>query len=108
MILLRYILLLHSFCFAWAARLVRHDEHFTPDIILRVTAKSIPIACTTRFIVVINGTTPGPLIVLREGKVAWIRVYNDISGQNLTMVGCPVNEILATLTNYEDYSIGMD
>ncbi|KAJ6183729.1 Multicopper oxidase [Penicillium mononematosum] len=84
MILLCYILLL-PFCFAWAARLVRHDEHFTPDVVLRVTAKEIPIACTTRFTVVINETTPGPLIVLNEGEVTWIRVYNDITGQNLTM-----------------------
>jgi hypothetical protein len=91
MILLCYILLL-PFCFAWAARLVRHDEHFTPDVILRVTAKEIPIACTTRFTVVVNETTPGPLIVLDEGEVTWIRVYNDITEQNLTMVGYPITE----------------
>jgi hypothetical protein len=51
---------------------------------------TIPIACTSRFTVVINETTPGPLIVLDEGKVTWIRVYNDIPHQNLTMVGPPL------------------
>jgi hypothetical protein len=70
-----------------AARIVRHDAHFHPDIVLHATAEVIPIACMSCYTVVINGTTLGPLIVLNKGKTSWIRVYNDISNQNLTMVG---------------------
>jgi len=39
-------------------------------------------------VAVINGTTPGPELRLRVGKTYWIRVYNDMATQNLTMVCC--------------------
>jgi hypothetical protein len=92
-----------------AARIVQHDAHFHPDVVLHVTAEVIPIACTSRYTVVVNGTTPGPLIVLDEGKTSWIRVYNDIPNQNLTMVGPGLLYDLdfAELKVWTDYSIGM-
>lgn len=63
-----------------------HDETFHPDIVLQVTSKIICQACTSRYGVVVNGTTPGPTLSICEGKTTWIRVYNDMSDQNLTMV----------------------
>lgn len=65
---------------------VRHDSTFTPDHILRVTNEVIDIACDSHLSVVVNGSTPGPLIRLAPGTASWIRVYNDIEDQNLTMV----------------------
>ncbi|KAJ8101982.1 Cupredoxin [Lipomyces tetrasporus] len=66
-------------------RLHYHDESFVPDIVLRVTAGNISVACLERYSVVVNGTSPGPEIRLREGKTSWVRVYNDMHGKNLTM-----------------------
>lgn len=66
---------------------VRHDGDFTPDHILRVTNENIDIACDQHLSVIVNGTTPGPVIRLAPGTASWIRVYNDVEDQNLTMVG---------------------
>lgn len=65
---------------------VRHDSTFTPDHIIRVTNEVIDVACDSHLSVVVNGTTPGPLIRLAAGTASWIRVYNDVEDQNLTMV----------------------
>jgi L-ascorbate oxidase len=62
-----------------------HDDSFRPDYILRATAQNITIDCESRYSVVINGTSPGPTIYLTEGRTTWIRVYNDILDQNLTV-----------------------
>lgn len=72
---------------AWALT-VRHDSTFTPDHILRVTNENIDIACDQHLSVIVNGTTPGPVLRLAPGTASWIRVYNDVDDQNLTMV-CP-------------------
>jgi len=65
-----------------------HNEDFIPDVILRVTSEVRTQSCLpARDIVLINGTSPGPELHLVEGKTYWIRVYNDMSDQNLTMVG---------------------
>jgi len=69
---------------AWA-KPYRHDDFFTPDQVLRVTAQNISINCESRYSVVINGTSPGPPLHLVEGKPQWIRVYNDILDQNVTV-----------------------
>jgi L-ascorbate oxidase len=69
---------------AWAEPYI-HDGTFTPDQVLRVTAQNISINCESRFSVVINGTSPGPPLYLVEGKPQWIRVYNDIVDQNVTV-----------------------
>lgn len=66
--------------------LVTHDETFVPDHVLRVTKQNISVACEHRMSVVINGTSPGPTLHLKPGKSTWIRVYNDMSDSNLTMV----------------------
>jgi L-ascorbate oxidase len=68
---------------------VRHDTTFTPDHILRVTNENIDIACDQHLSVVVNGSTPGPIIRLAPGTASWIRVYNDVEDQNLTMVSPP-------------------
>lgn len=69
-----------------SALIVRHDETFSPDHILRITNDNIDIACDQHLSVIVNGSTPGPAIRLAPGTASWIRVYNDIEDQNLTMV----------------------
>ncbi|KAK5662311.1 hypothetical protein OQA88_8217 [Cercophora sp. LCS_1] len=64
---------------------VVHDYSFVPDHILRVTYAEVSTGCEKRMSVVINGTIPGPAVHLLPGAVSWIRVYNDMAGQNLTM-----------------------
>jgi hypothetical protein len=63
-----------------------HDNSFHPDYILRATAQNISVACQSRYSVVINETSPGPAIYMEEGKTTWVRVYNDMPDQNLTVV----------------------
>lgn len=63
-----------------------HDSTFTPDAILRVTLQDTAIGGISRLTTLVNGTLPGPVLRLLENEVAWIRVYNDVSDQNLTMV----------------------
>lgn len=72
-----------------SALVVRHDATFTPDHILRVTNENIDIACDQHLSVVVNGSTPGPALRLAPGTASWIRVYNDVEDQNLTMVCLP-------------------
>ncbi len=69
------------------ATTVTHDKAFVPDAILRVTEELATQGCLpSRSTVVVNGTSPGPELRLKEGVTYWIRVYNDITAQNLTMV----------------------
>ena len=64
-----------------------HDETFVPDAVLRITAQNITQSCLpSKYTVLVNGTTPGPELRLLEGKKYWIRVYNDMTDNNLTMV----------------------
>ncbi|QDS68174.1 hypothetical protein FKW77_010455 [Venturia effusa] len=67
------------------AKFTQHDAEFQPDYVLRATAKNITVDCESRYSVVINGTSPGPPIYFREGWTTWVRVYNDIPDQNLTV-----------------------
>ncbi|OBT65663.1 L-ascorbate oxidase [Pseudogymnoascus sp. 23342-1-I1] len=63
-----------------------HNEHFIPDAVLRVTEEERKQSCVPlKNILVVNGTSPGPTLKFTEGKTVWIRVYNDIAHQNLTM-----------------------
>lgn len=63
-----------------------HDHTFQPDYVLRGTYdEQAQVACTTRPSVLLNGTSPGPELRLVEGVTTWIRVYNDIADQNLTV-----------------------
>ena len=64
-----------------------HDASFTPDTILRVAEQTATQSCVTKEgVAVVNGTIPGPEIRFAEGRVYWIRVYNDMPDKNLTMV----------------------
>lgn len=68
-------------------RPVFHDASFSPDFILNVTEKPFTQSCISKpAVILINGTSPGPEIRLAEGKIYWIRVFNDMDNQNLTMV----------------------
>lgn len=64
-----------------------HDDSFQPDHILRVTAENYTETCTNRYSVLVNGSSPGPELRLKEGQVNWIRVYNDMKDENTTIVG---------------------
>lgn len=73
-----------------------HDETFTPHFVLRVTEEPFTQSCITKQnVILVNGTSPGPELRLKEGRVYWIRVFNDMDKQNLTMV-----------SNYAYHSIG--
>lgn len=79
-------------CITVQATLVRkHDETFMPDFSLRVTVKNISQGCFFRESVVVNGTSPGPTLRIKPNQVTWIRVYNDMADQNLTMVSLEEN-----------------
>jgi FtsP/CotA-like multicopper oxidase with cupredoxin domain len=66
---------------------VTHNETFVPDAVLRVTAANISQSCyPSKHTVLANGTSPGPELRIKEGITYWIRVYNDMDDQNLTMV----------------------
>jgi L-ascorbate oxidase len=57
-----------------------------PDYVLVATAADITINCQHRYSVIFNGTSPGPPLYMREGSTTWVRVYNNIEDQNLTVV----------------------
>jgi FtsP/CotA-like multicopper oxidase with cupredoxin domain len=69
-----------------ASELIRHDSSWSPDTTLYATAANITIDCQSRYSVLLNGTSPGPTLYLEEGKTTWIRVYNQILDQNITVV----------------------
>jgi hypothetical protein len=47
-----------------------HDSTFTPDYILRVTEAEFTQSCITKSeVILINGTTPGPELRLKEGGI---------------------------------------
>ena len=71
---------------AASATLRRHDASFSPDHVLHATTGNVTIDCESRYSVLLNGSTPGPVIYLEEGKTSWIRVYNQIPNDNLTVV----------------------
>ncbi len=68
-----------------AVKLVKHDESFVPDVVLRLSLATIQQACQPRLSVVVNGTYPGPPIYLEPEVTTWVRVYND-ADVNSTMV----------------------
>lgn len=63
-----------------------HDASFTPDHVLVATYEPETIACNIRDSVLINGTSPGPTLYMKEGRTTWIRVWNKIPDQNFTIV----------------------
>lgn len=86
--LLRWCLILAALCCYASAETICHDDGFVPDAVLRVTQRTYTSSCITKSnVVLVNGSSPGPELRLVEGKTYWIRVYNDMDDQNLTMVG---------------------
>lgn len=85
MSLFRLSLLLSIITTIGAMTLVKHDETFQPDVVLRVGLATIQQDCQPRLSVVVNGTYPGPSLYLDPGVTTWIRVYND-ADVNTTMV----------------------
>lgn len=63
-----------------------HDDSFIPDAVLNVTRQNITIGGITKFATLVNGSIPGPALQIPENVVFWIRVYNNIEDDNLTMV----------------------
>lgn len=63
-----------------------HNATWQPQYVLIATEEEISQNCQTRSSVVFNGTSPGPPIHLIEGKTTWVRVYNYVEDQNLTVV----------------------
>ena len=67
---------------------ILHDEAFVPHFVLRVTEQTHTQSCITKpGVTLVNGTSLGPEIRMIEGQIVWIRVYNEMDNQNLTMVG---------------------
>nr|CEG05309.1 unnamed protein product [Fusarium clavum] len=62
-----------------------HDDTFTPDYVLEATLDDIKVNCKTRSSVTFNGTFPGPTLYLKEEQTTWIRVYNHIPDNNVTV-----------------------
>lgn len=63
-----------------------HDSNWEPDYVLEATATNITINCHSRYSVIVNGTSPGPTLYLKEGQTTWVRVWNRIPDQNFTLV----------------------
>jgi L-ascorbate oxidase len=85
---LAFLALLHS-CLALTAhhpRALPGDDDWEPEYVLVATAQNITINCESRYSVVLNGTSPGPVLRLQEGKTTWIRVYNHVDDLNTTVV----------------------
>jgi len=57
-----------------------------PDYVLVATAENITINCLSRYSVIFNASFPGPHIYFKENQTTWVRVYNNIEDQNLTVV----------------------
>jgi len=86
--LLPLCLILTGLCGYLSAETTCHDANFVPDAVLRVTQRTYTSSCIVKpDVVLVNGSSPGPELRLVEGKTYWIRVYNDMMDQNLTMVG---------------------
>ena len=63
-----------------------HDDSFTPDAILHVNMQNISVGGINRLTTLVNGSLPGPELRFSEGQPVWVRVYNRMEENNLTMV----------------------
>ena len=80
------LLLLFVLPIVWCYNVYTHDNSFIPNAVLRVSARNISIGGIHRYTTLVNGSSPGPELRFQEGNVVWVRVYNDMSDANLTMV----------------------
>lgn len=115
---MRWLLLSRFFLFvrdpARAEPTVRvHDDSFTPDRVLRVARKEIGVGGIKRYTTLVNNTLPGPELHIPEEEVVWIRVYNDMTDANLTMVsdakqmGYIINGLTLIISSSSPKSTGM-
>jgi L-ascorbate oxidase len=74
-----------------------YNTSFTPGFSLRVSVRNITQGCSVRESVIVNGTSPGPTLHIKPNKVTWIRVYNDMADQNLTMVNFRYSSIVMVM-----------
>ena len=93
------LLLLFSILLSHHVTAIVHDESFSPDAILRVTAQNVSIGGVHRLTTLVNGSLPGPELRVPENETAWIRVYNDMRGHNLTMVSGTISQTHTLLYN---------
>lgn len=63
-----------------------HDGYFSPDAVLRVKGENISLGGVHKIAPIVNGSIPGPILRIPENQVVWVRVYNDMHNENLTMV----------------------
>jgi L-ascorbate oxidase len=77
--------LLLSFFFIHQVLSRAPSSDYEPDYVLIATSEDILINCQHRLSVVLNGTSPGPPLYLKESYTTWVRVYNHIPGQNVTV-----------------------
>ena len=92
----------------WALVKKRHDSSFVPDAVLRVSAQNISIGGIHRYTTTINGTVPGPELRIPEGENVWIRVYNDQTDQNATVVSTSRTLIYGKHLTHKHRSTGTD
>ncbi|KAJ9641641.1 Multicopper oxidase aurL2 [Knufia peltigerae] len=83
--MLLFLRLLPALLWIQAICAIPPSPNARPDYVLVATAKNLAINCQRRYSVVINGTSPGPTLYLKENFTTWIRVYNRIPDQNLTV-----------------------
>ncbi|ETS84437.1 hypothetical protein PFICI_02462 [Pestalotiopsis fici W106-1] len=57
--------------FGLAAGVHKHDQSFTPDYALHVTYEKVDVACRTKLLGLVNGTSPGPPLYMKEGETTW-------------------------------------
>ena len=63
-----------------------HDDSFRLDAILHVNMQNISVGGINRLTTLVNGSLPGPELRFSEGRPVWVRVYNRMEENNLTMV----------------------
>lgn len=96
------------------ANTVIHDDSFIPDITFSVTQEERKQSCVSpKKILLVNGTSPGPELRFTKGKTVCIRVYNNVSNQNLPIViilftisSCPLL-LQSSFYFFFGFSIGM-
>ncbi len=69
------------------AKFYKHGATFEPDIVLYATAQNISIDCESRYSVIINGSSSGPTIYLKEGFTSWIRYTMTSKTKTLRSIG---------------------
>ncbi|OAA41314.1 L-ascorbate oxidase [Metarhizium rileyi] len=70
---------------ALSLKTYRHDDSFTPDIVLSIARRNISIGGMYRETTLVNNSLPGPTLRIPEQKTIWIRVYNKIENDNVTI-----------------------